>query len=118
MNIAENLNGLYDQAQAALNGLETSDQPTSHDTINVLIETLARIRELASTHENLHHGLLQASPDAITIHLDSGEIIDANPAAERIFGYTRAELMEIGLSGLNPALAADHMARWWQRAGH
>ena len=117
MNNSENLNGLYDQAQAALNGLSSSDQPARNDTVNVLIATLARIRELASTHENLHHGLLQASPDAITIHLDSGEIIDANPAAERIFGYTRAELMKIGLSGLNPSLSANHMALWWQRAG-
>ncbi len=117
MNNFVNLNGLYDQAQAALIGLRSSDQPDRSDTVNVLIETLARIRELALTHENLHHGLLQASPDAITIHLDSGEIIDANPAAERTFGYTRTELMKIGLSGLNPSLNPNHMALWWQRAG-
>lgn len=117
MNIAENLNELYDQAHAALNGLESSDQPCRHDTITTLIETLGRLRELSESHENLHHGLLQASPDAITIHLDSGEIIDANPAAERIFGYSRAELMKIGLRGLNPALPDNHMALWWQQAG-
>ncbi len=117
MNIAENLNELYDQAQAALNGLESSDQPVRHDTINSLIETLGRLRELSESHENLHHGLLQASPDAITIHLDSGEIIDANPAAERIFGYSRAELMKIGVHGLNPTLPENHMALWWQHAG-
>ena len=117
MNIAENFNGLYEQAQSALNGLKSSDQPAGHDAIQLLSEILARLRELSATHENLHHGLLQANPDAITIHLDSGEIIDANPAAERIFGYSRAELMKIGLSGLNPALPANHMALWWQRAG-
>ncbi len=117
MNIAENLNGLYDQAQSALSGLESSDQPARHDQIHLLTETLARLRELSATHENLHHGLLQASPDAITIHLDSGEIIDANPAAERIFGYSRAQLLKIGLSGLNPTLPANHMALWWQRSG-
>lgn len=117
MNIAENLNELYDQAQAALNGLESSDEPVRHDTIHSLIETLGRLRELSESHENLHHGLLQASPDAITIHLDSGEIIDANPAAERIFGYSRAELMNIGLRGLNPTLPENHMALWWQQAG-
>ena len=117
MNIAENLNELYDQAQAALNGLEASDQPVRHNTINSLIETLGRLRELSESHENLHHGLLQASPDAITIHLDSGEIIDANPAAERIFGYSRAELMKIGVHGLNPTLPENHMALWWQHAG-
>ncbi len=117
MNIAENLNELYDQAQAALTGLESVDQPVRHDTINSLIETLGRLRELSESHENLHHGLLQASPDAITIHLDSGEIIDANPAAERIFGYSRAELMKIGLHGLNPTLPDNHMALWWQHAG-
>lgn len=117
MNIAEKLNELYDQAQCALNGLESGDQADRHDRIHVLTETLARLRELSETRENLHHGLLQASPDAITIHLDSGEIIDANPAAERIFGYSRAELMKIGLRGLNPALPANHMALWWQQAG-
>ena len=117
MNIAENLNELYDQAQAALNGLEASDQPVRHNTINSLIETLGRLRKLSESHENLHHGLLQASPDAITIHLDSGEIIDANPAAERIFGYSRAELMKIGVHGLNPTLPENHMALWWQHAG-
>ncbi len=117
MNIAENLNGLYDHAQAALNELESNDQPDRHDAIKGIIETFTRLRELSATHENLHHGLLQASPDAITIHLESGEIIDANPAAERIFGYTRAELMQIGLQGLNPTLPTNHMALWWQRTG-
>ena len=117
MNIAENLNELYNQAQAAINALEFSDQPARHALISGLGETLARIGELAFTHENFHHGLLQASPDAITIHLDSGAIIDANPAAERTFGYSRAELMKIGLNGLNPALNTDHMALWWQRVG-
>ena len=117
MNIAEKLNGLYDQAQCSLNELESGDQADRHDRIQVLTETLARLRELSETRENLHHGLLQASPDAITIHLDSGEIIDANPAAERIFGYSREELMQIGLSGLNPTLPANHMALWWQRVG-
>ncbi len=117
MNSAENINELYDQAQAALAGLTSSNQSARQDSIDVLADALARIRELAATHENLHHGLLQASPDAITIHLDTGEIIDANPAAERIFGYPRNELVKIGLAGLNPALSADHMALWWQRAG-
>jgi PAS domain S-box-containing protein len=117
VNIAENLDVLCAQAQAALNAVEAGNSESMRAATAQLREILARIHEIGATHENLHHGLLHASPDAITVHLDTGEIIDANPAAERIFGYSREALMHVGLKGLNPTLAHDHMALWWQRIG-
>ena len=89
----------------------------SDNELSELRQSFDSMRELASLHANLHRGLLQASPDAITIHVADGQIVDANPAAERIFGYSKAELMTIGLQGLNPDLSKNHMEAWWQNVG-
>lgn len=89
----------------------------SAEEIAELRDSFDSMRDLASLHANLHRGLLQASPDAITIHVADGQIVDANPAAERIFGYSKAELISIGLQGLNPDLRENHMEAWWQNVG-
>jgi PAS domain S-box-containing protein len=121
------LTELYEQATQALAAHEAdtamannaADAPLARQSavVTTLLDSLVKMRDAAATYENLHHNLLHASPDAITIHTEDGSIIDANPMAERIFGHSRATLMRIGLHGLNPSLAADHMTLWWQRMG-
>ena len=58
-------------------------------------------------HEDLARGLLDAVPDAI-IGVDAdGMIALANGSAERLFGYTRAELLGRSVELLVPAAARD-----------
>ncbi len=44
-------------------------------------------------HKVLYEKLFAASPDGIIVVDDTGKIVEANPQAETLFGYTRFELL-------------------------
>jgi PAS domain S-box-containing protein len=83
-----------------------------------ILNKLAALRErLADAHrrksERAHdgakfRGLLEAAPDAILIVEDDGAIALANPQAEKMFGYTREELLGKPVELLVP----DHL---WEK---
>lgn len=52
-------------------------------------------RDLSDEHvsENLRHTMLQLSYDAIIVVDQTGSIVEFNPAAERMFGWTKAEIV-------------------------
>jgi PAS domain S-box-containing protein len=52
--------------------------------------------------------LVEAAPDAILEINRQGRIVFANAAAERVFGYTRAELTGIAVEDLVPATLRSH----------
>jgi PAS domain S-box-containing protein len=63
-------------------------------------------RAVAQTRaEKRFHKLLEAAPDAILEVDQSGKILVVNEAAERIFGYSRDELLELTVEALVPAAA-------------
>jgi PAS domain S-box-containing protein len=63
-------------------------------------------RALAQTQaEKRFHKLLEAAPDAILEVDQTGKILVVNEAAERIFGYSRQELLELTVETLVPAAA-------------
>lgn len=46
--------------------------------------------------EEKYRALFDASPDAVfLVHQETGQIKDVNPSAERMYGYTRQELLEM-----------------------
>ena len=47
-------------------------------------------------------GFLEAAPDAIVVVDRSGHIVIANHLAERLFGYSRQELLALQIEGLVP----------------
>ncbi len=100
-----------EQLRTAVAALGDSESRASFE------RALYGIENELSQQAKMHFNLLQASPDAITIHEVNGDIIEANPAAEKIFGYGACELREIGVYGLNPKLARDHMQKFWDRVG-
>jgi len=64
------------------------------------------------------HGLLQAAPDAILAVDEDGRILFANAQAERLFGYSRAELMGQSVDVLVPErfrpVHAGHRAAYFE----
>lgn len=60
-------------------------------------------------------GLFDAAPDAITLIDRDGQIVDANQAAERLFGWARDELRRRSVYDLNPGLPPGHMSRVWEQ---
>jgi len=57
---------------------------------------------LAGWPERLFHGFLESAPDAVVIVDGGGVIVQVNSQAERLFGYTRVELLGRPLEVLMP----------------
>lgn len=78
----------------------------------LVAETLATqqaLRGVAIAIATRYRSLIDAVPDAVTVHDEQGRIVDANVAACRIYGYERDELKALCVADLNPSLPADHM---------
>ncbi|UXI67092.1 EAL domain-containing protein [Tahibacter amnicola] len=81
-----------------------------------LLQTLALAR---STLQELEHStdsvaaryrsLINAVPDAVTLHDEEGRIIDANEAACRIYGHSLEQLRQMTVYDLNPDLPSGRM---------
>jgi protein-histidine pros-kinase len=76
-----------------------------------LVVSTVRDVSLRKESETLFRGLLEAAPDAMIIVDARGLIVLVNAQAERLFGYTREQLVDQPVEMLVPAdLAARHMA--------
>jgi diguanylate cyclase (GGDEF)-like protein/PAS domain S-box-containing protein len=60
-------------------------------------------------HMTRYRILLDAVPDAVTVHDEAGNIVDANAAAVRTYGYPLPTLRGMNVRDLNPNLPPDHM---------
>ncbi len=56
----------------------------------------------ARHHETRFRDLLEFAPDAMVIADDQGRVVLANAEAERLFGYTRGELVDLTVEALMP----------------
>jgi two-component system sensor kinase FixL len=77
--------------------------------VSVFVELHRKRRELEQANRSLLEGeqrmraILETANDAIITIDSSGTILSANPATERIFGYTAAELLGSNIKKLMPA---------------
>lgn len=60
-------------------------------------------------HGSNQAALLDAIPDAVTIHDQHGDVLDANLAACRLYGYAHDRLLALNLVDLSPGLPPDHV---------
>lgn len=71
--------------------------------------------------EASYREIFEAAEDAVFVHdVDTGAIVDVNPKACEVYGYTRDELLSLDagrLSSGEPPYTAEHAARLIARAG-
>lgn len=91
--------------------------PEAHAAAAPCTSSLAGADSTAPAHdycaaiEQRYRTLLDAVPDAITVHDAAGKVVEANRTAAALYGYSEAELHGMDLATLNPDLAPDHMQR-------
>ncbi|MBI5598736.1 MAG: PAS domain S-box protein [Deltaproteobacteria bacterium] len=77
-----------------------------------LSEKTAELRELGEKHSKL----IEMAADAIILHdIETGRIMEANPAAEALTGYSRSELLGMDAMELHPREKADEHRSLWKR---
>ena len=83
-----------------------------------------RTEEACRTSEASYRSIFEATEDAIFIRdLDTGAVLDVNPKACEVYGYSRDEMMRLRVDDLSSGVAPyteAHALRWIQkaRAGH
>ncbi|MGE5315792.1 MAG: PAS domain S-box protein [Acidobacteriota bacterium] len=76
--------------------------------IGMLRRDVDRVRTVCET-QSCYKNLFMTIGDAALIYEDeSGEILDANQAGERLYGYTHEEFLRMNVSALNAAGASGH----------
>lgn len=66
-----------------------------------------------SLHATIYQALYEHTPEAVLIaDPETGQVLEANPAAERLWGYSRAQLCSMSVTALHPPELAEH---YWQK---
>lgn len=67
---------------------------------NKMVEELKISRRALKESEEKYKGVFEESTDVIYISTEDGRLIDINKAAEKLFGYTREELLGMNVENL------------------
>lgn len=67
------------------------------------------LRSRGGDQKSRYRTLLDAVPDAVTLHDERGRILDANTAAIAVYGYTAEQLRHLDVNDLNPDLPRNYM---------
>ncbi|MEZ5461503.1 PAS domain-containing protein [Dokdonella sp.] len=76
-------------------------------------EAIARFEELrgvTATIASRYRALVDAVPDAVIIHDEAGNVLDANEAACQLYRRSRDSLLQSSMLELNPELGTDFLA--------
>ncbi len=89
-------------------------QSLAAGTIREAVERIEYLLRNAESLESRYRSLLDAVPDAVTVHDREGRIIEANKTAVDFYGYALPQLKERNVFDLNPNLAQDRMDEVWR----
>ncbi|MEO8670260.1 MAG: EAL domain-containing protein [Tahibacter sp.] len=70
------------------------------------LDRLERAAEVVATR---YRSLINAVPDAVTVHDETGRIVDANAAACVVYGYPLEQLKRLTVFDLNPTLPRERI---------
>jgi diguanylate cyclase (GGDEF)-like protein/PAS domain S-box-containing protein len=87
-----------------------ADDPAQRE-LRDAASTLRRLGDDVAAARQRSLAILNALPDAVTLHDLDGRILDANDAAGRIYGRTREQLIGMSVRDLNPEVSPDRMAQ-------
>jgi diguanylate cyclase (GGDEF)-like protein/PAS domain S-box-containing protein len=111
-----------DAASARLSDAKSGVDPGSQAgrALKRLGDELERIAQGIRSIESRWRSLVDAVPDAVTVHDRAGHIVDANRTACELYGYTLERMRQLSVMELNPELPLDHMDQVWRtfRLGH
>ena len=79
--------------------------------VDEAIASHRNLRGVTATIANRYRAMVDAVPDAITIHDESGRILDANASACRLLDQDRETLLECALEDVFPDLDGSFIAR-------
>lgn len=98
--------GVLATAVSTLIALAANDRVDARSR-QILLDTASNLRAGAIAPTALR--LLDAIPDAVTIHDERGDVIDANLAACRLYGHAHGKLLTLNLIDLSPDLPPEHI---------
>ncbi len=89
----------------------TDADPVLHLLVDEAITSHRNLRGVTAAIANRYRTLIDAVPDAITIHDEGGRILDANASACRLFDQDRENLLERSIGDVFPDLDESFIAR-------
>jgi PAS domain-containing protein len=100
---------------------EFSSRPDTDPVLRLLVDEAAanhrNLRGITATIANRYRAMIDAVPDAITIHDESGRTLDANETACRLFERERNALLGSPISDLLPDLDNNFIGRLFEQVG-
>jgi len=97
---------------AALEALyrQLNHDPLAQSALRHARQTLDLLERNSEAIATRYRSLIDAVPDAVTLHEENGRILEANAAAAQIYGYSQDQLRNMSVYDLNPDLPRQHMA--------
>ncbi|MGC3997822.1 MAG: PAS domain S-box protein [Anaeromyxobacter sp.] len=89
--------------------------PTSMSAIVRDISARKRMEDQLRESEARFRRLFDGAADAVFVHDRQGRIVDANRAASESVGYTRDELLRLGVADVQASLRPAELAEAWER---
>ena len=96
---------------------EYASDPLVQSTLLQARRTLERVELGAEAVANRYRSLINAVPDAVTLHDETGRILEANDAACAVYGYSLERLRQLSVYDLNPELAPESVQELLRHAG-
>ena len=97
---------------AALEALyrQLNHDPLAQSALRHARQTLDLLERNSEANATRYRSLIDAVPDAVTLHEEGGRILEANAAAAQIYGYSQDQLRHMSVYDLNPDLPRQHMS--------
>ncbi len=73
------------------------------------------LHECLRENESKYRHLVQTASDAIYLISEDGKILDANPAACFSLGWTKKEILQLDINGIDPGFTVEEFLSYWKK---